>query len=152
VEELLQSAVEGVRDALADREISLVVPAGLPAIHVDWTLTGHALACLLLNAVIHTPAGTPVSISAEYDTAGRRLSLRVADRGPGVPAAIRGRLFQKFVRGDPAQAGGVGLGLSIVRGFTMAQGGEVLMSDHPGGGAVFTICLPQPPPQDQPVL
>jgi two-component system sensor histidine kinase KdpD len=107
---------------------------------------------LLLNAAVHTPPGTPVSLSAEYEETDRRLLLRVGDRGPGVPAAIRGRLFQKFVRGEPAQSGGVGLGLSIVRGFSLAQGGEVSMRDRPGGGAVFTICLPQPPRQNQPTL
>jgi two-component system sensor histidine kinase KdpD len=152
VEELIQSAVDSVRDALAGRAVSVAVPAGLPPIYADWTLTAHALACLLLNAAVHTPPGTPVSLSAEYEETDRRLLLRVGDRGPGVPAAIRGRLFQKFVRGEPAQSGGVGLGLSIVRGFSLAQGGEVSMADHPGGGAVFTICLPQPPRQNQPTL
>jgi two-component system sensor histidine kinase KdpD len=152
VEELIQSAVDSVRDALAGRAVSVAVPAGLPPVYADWTLTAHALACLLLNAAVHTPPGTPVSLSAEYEETDRRLLLRVGDRGPGVPAAIRGRLFQKFVRGDPAQSGGVGLGLSIVRGFSLAQGGEVSMADHPGGGAVFTICLPQPPRQNQPTL
>ncbi len=150
VDDLLKSTVQEVHDALAGRSVEIHVPAGMPAVHLDWTLTGHALACLLLNAAVHTPAGMPVSLSAEYDETGRRLFLRVADRGPGVPAAIRGRLFQKFVRGDPAQAGGVGLGLSIVRGFSLAQGGEVSMGDNPGGGAVFTICLPQAQHQYQP--
>jgi two-component system sensor histidine kinase KdpD len=141
-----------VSDSLAGRAVSIDIPAALPPIFVDWTLTGHALTCLLLNAVMHTPAGAPVSVSAEYEETDRRLLLRVADCGPGVPAAIRGRLFQKFVRGDPARAGGVGLGLSIVRGFIAAQSGEVSMTDNPGGGAVFTVCLPQPPLQTQPAL
>jgi two-component system sensor histidine kinase KdpD len=151
-DELLQAAIQSVRDALVGRSVDIHVPADMPPVHVDWTLTVHALACLLLNAASHTPAGTPVSLSAEYDETARHLLLRVADRGPGVPAAIRGRLFQKFVRGDPARAGGVGLGLSIVKGFSVAQGGEVSMNDNPGGGTVFTICLPQPPRQDGPAL
>jgi two-component system sensor histidine kinase KdpD len=66
----------------------------------------------------------------------------VADRGPGLPAAMRGRLFQKFQRGDAAKAGGLGLGLSIIRGFVTAQGGDVVAGENPGGGAVLTVYLP----------
>jgi two-component system sensor histidine kinase KdpD len=51
-------------------------------------------------------------------------------------------LFKKFMRGEDVQAGGLGLGLSIVRGFVAAQGGEVIVGQNPGGGAVFTIYLP----------
>ena len=152
VDELIQSAVQSVGDALSDREVSIDVPDGIPPIFVDWTLTEHALTCLLLNAANHTPARTPVSLSAGFEETNRRLLLRVSDRGSGVPHAIRGRLFQKFVRGEPTKAGGVGLGLSIVRGFSMAQGGDVSMSENPGGGTVFTICLPQPLRQNQPTL
>ena len=74
----------------------------------------------------------------------------MADRGPGFPLAMRERLFQKFERGDAARAGGLGLGLSIVRGFVVAQGGEIVVGENPGGGAVFTIYLPHRPPQPEP--
>jgi two-component system sensor histidine kinase KdpD len=55
---------------------------------------------------------------------------------------MRNRLFKKFQRGDAAHAGGLGLGLSIVRGFVVAQEGEIVAGDNPGGGAVFTVYLP----------
>jgi two-component system sensor histidine kinase KdpD len=55
---------------------------------------------------------------------------------------MRGRLFQKFQRGDAARAGGLGLGLSIIRGFVTAQGGEIVAGENPGGGAVLTVYLP----------
>jgi two-component system sensor histidine kinase KdpD len=60
---------------------------------------------------------------------------------------MRERLFKKFARGDAAKAGGLGLGLSIVRGFIAAQGGKIVVGENPGGGAVFTIYLPHRPPQ-----
>jgi two-component system sensor histidine kinase KdpD len=63
---------------------------------------------------------------------------------------MRERLFQKFQRGDAARAGGLGLGLSIIRGFVAAQGGEVVAGENPGGGAVFTVYLPFTPPGDVP--
>jgi len=74
----------------------------------------------------------------------------VADRGPGFPSAMSERLFKKFERGDAARAGGLGLGLSIVRGFIAAQRGEVVVGANPGGGAVFTIYLPHTTPQTPP--
>jgi two-component system sensor histidine kinase KdpD len=55
---------------------------------------------------------------------------------------MRERLFQKFQRGDAAKAGGLGLGLSIIRGFVTAQGGDVVAGENPGGGAVLTVYLP----------
>ena len=69
----------------------------------------------------------------------------MADRGPGLPSAMRDRLFEKFQRGDAAKAGGLGLGLSIIRGFVTAQGGEVVAGENPGGGAVLTVYLPYRP-------
>jgi two-component system sensor histidine kinase KdpD len=60
------------------------------------------------------------------------------------------RLFKKFQRGDAARAGGLGLGLSIIRGFVVAQGGEVVAGENPGGGAVFTVYLPYSPHETVP--
>jgi two-component system sensor histidine kinase KdpD len=58
---------------------------------------------------------------------------------------MRDRLFKKFQRGDAARAGGLGLGLSIIRGFAVAQGGDVVAGENPGGGAMFTAYLPYEP-------
>jgi two-component system sensor histidine kinase KdpD len=63
---------------------------------------------------------------------------------------MRDRLFKKFQRGDAARAGGLGLGLSIIRGFVVAQGGEIVAGENPGGGAVFTVYLPYSPPDGVP--
>jgi two-component system sensor histidine kinase KdpD len=59
-------------------------------------------------------------------------------------------MFQKFQRGDAARVGGLGLGLSIIRGFVSAQGGEVVAGENPGGGAVFTVYLPHQTHEDVP--
>jgi two-component system sensor histidine kinase KdpD len=66
----------------------------------------------------------------------------VADRGPGFSPAMKARLFKKFARGVEARSGGLGLGLSIVRGFVGAQGGDVIIGENDGGGARITIYLP----------
>jgi two-component system sensor histidine kinase KdpD len=71
--------------------------------------------------------------------------ISVSDRGPGLPPELRESIFQKFSRGPAARPGGLGLGLSIVQGFVVAQGGVVVANENPGGGARFTIYLPYGP-------
>ena len=86
-------------------------------------------------------------VSAGLEAGGRRVFFTVADRGPGLPAGFREEVFHKFARGEAARACGLGLGLSIVRGFILAQGGDVQAGDNPGGGAAFTVYLPHSAPQ-----
>ncbi len=148
--DLVNAALEGVRDELESNPLEIVVPDDMPPIRVDFALTEQALANLLLNAARHTPDGTPIFVTAGLDRDGRRAFFTVADRGPGFQLAMRERLFKKFERGDAARAGGLGLGLSLVRGFITAQGGEVVVGENPGGGAVFTIYLPHTAPQSPP--
>ncbi len=103
----------------------------------------HRLAGNLIeNALIHTPAGTPVTVSVRQE--GGDAVLEVADRGPGVPHELRDRVFERFARGggDAVPSGGSGLGLAIVRAVTAAHGGHVEIRDAEGGGARFIVTLP----------
>lgn len=103
----------------------------------------HRLAGNLIeNALLHTPAGTPVTVSVRRE--GGSAVLEVADRGPGVPADLRGRLFERFARGggDRAPSGGSGLGLAIVKAVADAHGGRVHLAEPDGGGARFVVTLP----------
>ena len=145
--DLVNAALDGVRDELATHSLEVILPDDMPPVRADFALTEQALANLLLNAARHTPAGTPVFLTAGIERSGTRAFFTVADRGPGFPLAMRERLFKKFERGDAAIAGGLGLGLSIVRGFVVAQGGDIVVGENPGGGAVFTIYLPHAAPQ-----
>lgn len=147
VHDLVNAALEAVRDSALGRAVDIDVPDDLPPVRADFALTEQALANLLLNAALHTPSGTPIFLAAGLDRGGGRMFFTVADRGPGFPPAMRERLFEKFARGDIARAGGLGLGLSIVRGFVVAQGGEIVVGENPGGGAAITIYLPSSPSQ-----
>ena len=88
------------------------------------------------NALRHTPQGTAVEVRV---TTGGAVS--VIDRGPGVIREERGLIFQRFWRRDRSQPGSAGLGLSIVQRIAEAHGGAIVVSDNPGGGAVFTVQL-----------
>jgi signal transduction histidine kinase len=103
----------------------------------------HRLAGNLIeNALFHTPAGTPVTVSVRREDG--NAVLEVADRGPGVPIDMRDRVFERFARGggDAAPSGGSGLGLAIVRAVTTSHGGSVELLDAQGGGARFVVTLP----------
>lgn len=143
--DLINAAVASVRDSLAAHPFESTVPDDMPLFRADFALMEQTIANLLLNAAHHTPEGTPIFAAAGFEPAQRRVFFTVADRGPGLPAGLRDRLFKKFQRGDAARAGGLGLGLSIIRGFVAAQGGEVVAGENPGGGAVFTVYLPHTP-------
>ena len=143
--DLVNAALEGTRDSLGTHSLEVSVSPDMPLFRADFPLMEQVIANLVLNAALHTPDGTPIVLAAGLDGARSRVFFTVADRGPGLPAEMRDRLFKKFQRGDAARAGGLGLGLSIIRGFVAAQGGEIVAGENPGGGAVFTIYLPHTP-------
>ncbi|TDZ78852.1 putative sensor histidine kinase TcrY [Mycobacteroides salmoniphilum] len=125
------------------RETSLKISAQLAAVKVTGDALGVArvLRNLADNAARH--AGTEVSIvvRAEGDSA----YLHVCDDGPGIAAAERDRVFERFVRLDTDRSrhgGGSGLGLAIVAEIVAAHEGTVRIGDHAGGGTVMTVQLP----------
>jgi two-component system OmpR family sensor kinase len=126
----------------ADHPVSLDAPEAVTVTGVADDL--HRLAANLVeNALIHTPPGTPVTVSVRRE--GPSAVLEVADRGPGVPPEMRERVFERFARagGDHGSARrGSGLGLAIVRAVTDAHGGTVALWDAAGGGARFVVTLP----------
>jgi signal transduction histidine kinase len=75
----------------------------------------------------------------------QKVQLQVCDRGPGVLAAYRERIFEPFFRlpGASERVGGVGLGLALVKSIAKRHQGQVRCTDHPGGGACFEVTLPQ---------
>lgn len=139
--DVVQTAVRELQRELGSHPIKLKLPPKPILASFDFSLTQHALANLLVNAATHTPAGTPVEVEAH--SADGRVVLSVSDRGPGIPTELLPRIFDKFFRAPNAPTGGSGLGLTIAKGFIEAQGGTILAESRPGGGAVFSLRLPQ---------
>jgi two-component system, OmpR family, sensor kinase len=103
----------------------------------------QAVANLVRNALVHTPAGSPVEVSLQPQNG--HAEIDVIDHGPGVPPEQRDRIFERFHRADPLRSrdqGGSGLGLSIASAVVTAHGGRISVDDTPGGGATFRIELP----------
>ena len=111
----------------------------------DASILKQALLNLLDNACKYAGAGESVQLTVTQDTAD--IFVRVADAGPGVPPAVRDRLFEPFVQGGQtltAKSPGVGLGLSIARGMLRQAGADLVLVES-AQGAVFEIRLPKPP-------
>lgn len=128
----------GPRRAAAER---VRVEVGETAVAADAGLLERVLANLIDNALRHAPADAPVRISAQRD--GDRVTIAVADTGPGIPRGAEEQVFAPFQRlGDRDNTTGVGLGLSVVRGFAEAMGGSVHAETTPGGGLTMLVDLP----------
>jgi signal transduction histidine kinase len=94
---------------------------------------------LLVNAVKHTPPGTPIHVRAERRDGGAEIA--VEDEGPGVPDEIKAIVFEPFRQGTGVRSG-AGIGLSLAAKFAQLHGGRAWVEDRPGGGAAFRVFLP----------
>lgn len=134
---LLEDLVDGFIPT-TDRHLSLEAAAGL-VVRADPDRLGQAIRNLVANAVRHSRSRVVVRAEAGADTA----RIVVDDDGPGIPAAERARVFDRFHRIDPAGGRGTGLGLAIVKAVVEAQDGSVQASAAPDlGGARLTVALP----------
>lgn len=141
---VVSRAVEACR-VRAEREdvtLELHVPAGLPAVRVDERAIEVAVINLVDNAVKYARDGKVVRVSVEERGGG--LEVRVSDRGPGIPAEDRKRIFDRFERGRGAtgeQIRGSGIGLALVRHIAEAHGGQVAVEPGKPHGATFVFSI-----------
>jgi two-component system, OmpR family, sensor histidine kinase KdpD len=149
--ELVAAARRAVGPRIGEHPLAIDISNDLPIFRADAALMEQAIAQLLLNAAVHTPAQAAIRVGMAVSADSRRILITVADTGPGLPAEIRDTVFKKFTRGPNARKGGLGLGLSIAQGFMLAQGGEVSVDSPPGAGARFTLSLPFEKPEAVPV-
>lgn len=146
VTELARDAVDDARAAAPDRPIVLHAPEDDTVVVGDPDQLRQVLLNLTRNALVHTPQGTPVTVSVSRP-GDDRVRLEVRDEGPGLPTADGDELFERFWRADNVARGrgpaGAGLGLAIVHGIVTAHGGTVHAGNVPDGrGARFTVDLP----------
>ncbi len=126
--------------ARVDAELDVQAPPEALELPGVSRLLRRALRNLLENARRYSDGGITVTLRRD----GTWAEVRVADHGPGVPPDLRERIFEPFYRlpGASERAGGVGLGLALVRSIAQRHGGSVQCEDHPGGGACFVLRLP----------
>lgn len=139
---IARSAVDAMRDRLRSCEFQEEIAPDLPAIRADAHSLVTALVNLLDNACKYSPRDKRIALRV-FAVAGR-VRFAVEDHGIGIPSRETRKIFRKFYQADQAlsrRAGGVGLGLSIVRLVVEAHRGAVEVESHPGEGSTFTISL-----------
>lgn len=116
------------------------LPAAQRTVSADADFLRQALDKLVENAVDFSPE--PGSVSLSLACPDRRVRVAVADRGPGVPPAMRAEIFRRF-HTERREQGHTGLGLSLAQAIAEGFGGRIELLDRPGGGAVFAVDLPR---------
>jgi two-component system sensor histidine kinase ChvG len=140
---VVQDCIEGYRLAYAGKTFDLTVPAGPAMVGGSPDLLAQLLDKLVSNAADFAAAGTPIRVTLE--DADGMVRLQVANRGPGLPAAMAGKLFESMISVRPAAAGEphLGLGLYVARLIAEFHGGRIAAADLPdGGGVAVTVCMP----------
>lgn len=146
--ELARGTVEDHRSVFAERGVGLeFTGANRPiTVHGDRTRLGQVVGNLLVNAAKFTPRGGRATVSVELDAGGDHAVVRVVDTGIGITPEILPLLFEPFIQGPTTldrSAGGLGLGLALVKGLVDMHGGSVSAdSAGAGQGATFTLRVP----------
>jgi signal transduction histidine kinase len=147
VDEIVAECVRAVSVLATTRDVQLVT-AIQPDVsaYADDGLLRRLVTNLLDNAVQYTPPGGLVTIAVQSDAAS--ATIRVSDTGPGIALADRERVFERFVRLDPARSptSGAGLGLPIARWITEQHEGSLAVEQNEVGGCTFVVRLPMKHP------
>ena len=148
---IVDEAVAQVASAAMAKDVTLHVttPPGGVTVRGDVTRLRQIVWHLLANAIKFTPRGGDIFLSLETND---MACIMVRDTGPGVAHDFLPRIFDRFTQADSSptrDAGGLGVGLSLVRELVERHGGDIRVANHPDGGAVFTVRLPLHPEDQQ---
>lgn len=147
VEEIVATALERAAPRTREHEIRVKLSDGLPTVRVDDRAVAEVIYTLVDNAAKYSPAGTTINVEAKSRDS-QTVQLSVEDEGPGIPAELRKRVFDKFFRamrdGDSSthQPSGTGMGLAIAKGIIEAHGGRIWIEDGsvpPGSRVLLTL-------------
>lgn len=140
---LLEELVELYMPSAEERRLTLKGRIA-PNLNIaaDRQLLARIFANLFDNELKYVPAGGTILLTAL--ARGPHVEIRVEDDGPGIPAEMRDKIFERFARLDPSRtlSGGAGLGLSLVKAFAQLLQGDVRVAESSLGGAAFILTLP----------
>ena len=142
VGDAVAAAAERLKRIAPDRKVEWDPKDAAVSALSDWDSLGQIFDNLLDNANRFAPPGTPISVRVSQENPGQ-VTIRVIDHGPGVPAAMRDRLFNRFVKSPSDGGDGSGLGLAITRGLVEAHAGSIGLEDSQPGATTFRFTIPK---------
>jgi len=140
INDLVNKVAEDLKDELKPFLLLVSIPDDMPLVKIDFGLLEQALYNLIFNSTQYAPVASNIELCTRYDNG--TLVIQVKDSGPGFPEKAIENAFKKFFRVDGSKTGGLGLGLSIVKGFVEAHKGSVTVENRKNGGAEFTLKIP----------
>ena len=140
INELVHDVVNGLKENLENRAVMVQVKENLPLFKIDYGIIHQALSNLVHNASLYIPKYSIIKVLAT--SIEDKLIIIVEDNGEGFPKDEIDKVFDKFYRLKNTNTGGMGLGLSIVKGFVEAHNGTINLVNIHEGGARFTIEIP----------
>lgn len=120
--------------------VEIEIAENLPLFKLDYGLMEQIIYNLILNSCEYTAEKSRIIISASHTS--DTVMVTIEDNGNGIPDIEKEKVFDKFYRLNKTKTTGTGLGLSLVKGFTEAHNGTILLSDSKLGGAKFLITIP----------
>jgi two-component system CheB/CheR fusion protein len=151
--EVIRTAIEALNPVLEERQTQLTteIPDSVLAVRGDNARMQQVIVNLLSNAARYSPPGSPIVLSARPETGGNGdwIVLEVRDQGRGISPSMLSDIFEMFVQDEQGlerSAGGLGIGLTLVRQIVELHGGKVeALSDGVGKGSTFTVRFPRLP-------
>lgn len=144
INDLIHSAVNRLQPDTENHSIEIKVSNENSIVWLDFGLIEQSLYNVIHNAIVHSPDNTKIIITAEYIDG--YMIIKVADNGNGFITDGKEQSFDKFYRSPESKTGGLGLGLSIVKGFVSAHNGFVEINNNKPNGTVVTIKIPSNTP------
>lgn len=145
INDLVNEVSQDLKDELKPFSFVVSVPDDIPLVKIDYGLMIHVLYNLVFNATQHAPAASEIGLSVSHRS--DELIIEVENSGASFSEQDIKNVFKKFFRVEVSRAGGLGLGLSIVKGFVEAHNGKISVNNRKGGGVRFTISIPTSSPQ-----
>ncbi len=138
--DLINKIADDLNDELKPFNLKIIVQEDMPLVKIDFGLMEQVLYNLLINSTQYAPPASDILLSVSY--VNQKMILEVTDSGPGFPENEIKHAFKKFFRVDENRTGGLGLGLSIVKGFVEAHNGTITVVNKIQGGARFIVQIP----------
>lgn len=142
IQDVIGSALDQLEERLGKKPIVVTLPEALPMVLLDFVLVEQVLVNVIDNAIKYSPKDTQIDIDVTQTD--KEITIRVSDRGIGIPNEDLERVFDKFYRvSRPENVIGTGLGLAICKGIVDTIGGKISAANREGGGTVITITFPK---------
>ncbi len=147
LQSLIEKVVEGLSLKLQEAEVGVCLDISLPdKLIIDSDRMEQVFYNLLDNGIRFSPAGSQIQVTACLQKGEEtKVEIQVRDQGPGIPINEHEMIFDRFYKIEKARStndSGTGLGLAIVKSIIEEHDGQIWVTNHPEGGALFTILLP----------